>query len=47
MYTHHQLPGGCLAEGAQHVLDGQRLCGEYQFDMSVREKMLILEKNPN
>lgn len=38
LHPPHQLRGGSLEKGARHVLDGQRLCGEYQFDMSVFKK---------
>lgn len=38
LHAAHQLRRGSLEKGAGHVLDGQRLCGEYQFDMSVFKK---------
>lgn len=38
LHSNHQLCCGSLEKGACNVLDGQRLCGEYQFDMSVFKK---------
>lgn len=38
LHTDDKLRPGALAQGAGHVLDGQRLCGEYQFAMTVCEQ---------
>ncbi|CAJ0966430.1 unnamed protein product [Ranitomeya imitator] len=35
LYPPHKSGCGPLAKGASFVLDWQRLCGEYQFDMTI------------